>query len=367
LLYRSVDLDTIPGVSSDDSNFMEGSLTRTQKFARELRTTGPYIREVSIRVLKPDLWSRAQDVDRAIVDIFLGATQLEALTIIYDIHDSNLFHLPLLTAVPHLAALKHITLKEAEFPKGAPIPVIRAQDRVMHIGNRFLATLIAHYGQNLRSINLHGSLRISRALFWQLREGTPNLETLHIRKALSLRVNPLFHGPNTWSCARTLKSLTLMNCNIHAEHIATQLALGVFGPLRHLSLYVCGHRTDDQSLRPTVRWKSRPLETFRLHHFIPWEVDALSIICTRLLVATKVEPQHLSDLIRNTKSFPALERIRVSTKWRAGELTDLREAAASRGVEVVPDWDRSEDPLADEFHLIDPCPCFDCRRNILRL
>jgi hypothetical protein len=134
-----------------------------------------------------------------------------------------------------------------------------------------------------------------------------------------------------------------------------------------LFLFCCGHPFDDQSLRTKVKWKGSPLDTFRLHHFIAWEVDTLSIISTRVLVATKVESQHLITVIRNPNSFPGLERIRVSSIWKEDELADLQGAAASRGVKVVPDWYRNEDPLAEEFDLIDPCPCLDCQANKLQL
>jgi len=368
LLYRNVDLNTIPGVSANDCNFLEGSLTRTQKFAYDVQTVGPYVREASIRVLKPGLWSRAEDVDLAIVDFFLGAPQLHTLTINYDIHDfDQSFHSSLLNGIPHLSALKHITLRMAEYPKGAPIPQARLEDYYSNIANRLLTSLITHHGQSLLSINVHGGLRVDQALFKQIRDKTPNLRTFSVLMGLSIELNPLLREPKPWSCVGTLQSLTIMHCTIHAEHLTTQLALGTLGSLQHLSLFCCGDPTDDQSLRPKVKWRGPPLDTFRLHHFIAWEVETLSVISTRLLVATCVEPPHFSTLIRDSNSFPGLERIRVSRKWGAGELVDLQRAAASRGIEVIPDWDRNEDALAEEFRLIGPCPCLDCILNKLRL
>ena len=368
LLYRNIDLNTVPGVSPNDCNFLEGSLTRTQKFVREMQNVGQYIQEASIRVLKPNLWSRAWDVDLALVDLFLGACQLHTLIINYDVHDfSPPFHSTLLNAIPHLNALKHITLKVAKFPKGAPLPVVPIEDRSSHIANRLLASLINHHGQNLLSINIHGGLRIDPTLYTKIRDKAPNLRTFGVLMALNIELNPLLREPKAWSCAGTLQSLTIMHCTIHAEHLATQLALGAYGSLQHLSLFCCGDPSDDQSLRTKIKWKGPPLDTFRLHHFIAWEVDTLSAISTRLLVATGVEPQHFSTAIRDLNSFPGLERIRVSTTWGANELVDLQKAAAWRGVEVTPDWDHSEDPSAVEFGLIGPCPCTDCMLQKLQL
>ena len=368
LLYRSIDLNTIPGVSPNDCKFLAGSLTRTQKFACEVQTVGLYIREASIRVLKPGLWSRAEDVDLAIVDFFSGAPQLHTLTIHYDVHDfDQSFHSSLLNAIPHLVALRNITLKMAEYPKGAPMPQAHLEDYYSNIANRLLTSLIDHHGQNLHSINIYGGLRVNQTLFKQLRDKTPNLRTFCVLMGLNIELNPLLREPKPWSCVGTLRSLTIMHCTIHAEHLATQLALGTFGSLQNLSLFCCGDPTDDQSLRAKVKWKGPPLDSFRLHHFIAWEVDTLSVISTRLLVATSVEPPQFSALIRDSNSFPGVERIRVSSKWGVGELVDLQRAAASRGIEVIPDWDRSEDSLAEEFRLIGPCPCFDCVFNKLRL
>src|SRR5258707_368368 len=112
LIYRNVNLDTIPGVSVNDSSFMEGSITRTQSLSRQVQTVGPYIRHASIRVLKPDFWHRALDVDIAIAGIFSATPQLDSLTIICDHQDCNSsFHSPLLDAIPHLTVLKHLTFR----------------------------------------------------------------------------------------------------------------------------------------------------------------------------------------------------------------------------------------------------------------
>ena len=355
-------------MSPNDCNFVPGSLTRTENFARQVQAVGQYIREASIRVLKPGLWSRAEDVDMAIVDFFLGAPQLRTLTINYDVHDfDQSFHSSLLKAIPHLSALKNVTLKMAEYPKGAPMPQAQLQDYYSNIANRLLTSLINHHGQSLHSINIYGGLRVNQELFNLIRDKTPNLRAFCVLMGLNIELNPILREPKPWSCVGTLRSLTIMHCTIHAEHLATQLALGTFGTLQHLSLFCCGDPSDDQSLRTKVKWKGPMLDTFRLHHFIAWEVDTLSVISTRLLVATSVEPPHFSALIRNSNSFPGVERIRVSSKWGVGELVDLQKAAASRGIEVIPDWDRSEDSLAEEFRLIGPCPCLDCVLNKLRL
>ena len=368
LLYRKIDLNTVPGVSANDRDFMDGSLTRTQKLARQVQIIGPYIREASIRVLKPDLWSRAQDVDTAIVGIFTGSPQLRDLTLIWDLNDIDpSFHSSLVDAVSHLTALTHLTLKEAESLKGVLIHEVQFEDAGSHISNRLLAAIVKHHGRNLRSVKLYGYLTFDSSIFEQFRDETPHLETLDMRMSLSFQFNPLFREPKPWSCAATLQSLSIIQCRVDAEDIATHLAIGTFGSLRRCSVLSCGYSPDGVNPRPTSTWKAQPLETFRLHHFMGWEVDALSIVSTRVLTITQVERQHLTSLIWNPKAFPGVEMIRVSAAWMVEEYLDLLEAATPRGVEVVNDWNRYEDPLADEFGLLDHCQCSDCREGRLRL
>jgi len=367
LLYRSIDLNTIPGVSANDSNFMDGSLTRTQKFALQLQVVGSNIREASIRVLKPDLWSRAQDVDTAIVGIFTGSPRLRDLTLICDLNDTDpSLHSSLVDAVSHLTALTHITMKEAELLKGVPVREVQFEGCGSHISNRLLAAIIKHHGRNLRSVKLYGYLTFDSSIFEQFRDETPHLETLDMRMSLTFQFNPLFREPKPWSCAATLQSLNIIQCRVDAEDIATHLAVGTFGSLRHCSVFSCGYSPDGVNPRPTSAWKGRPLETFRLHHFMGWEVDALSIVSTQVLIATQIERQHFTSLIWNPKAFPGVERIRVSSAWMVDEYLDLLEAAASRGIEVINDWNRYKDPLADEFCLFDRCHCSDCREERLR-
>ena len=368
LLYRKIVLNTVPGVSANDCDFMGGSLTRIQKFACQVQSVGPYIREASIRVLKPDLWSRAQDVDTAIVGIFTGSPQLRDLTLIWDLNDIDpSFHCSLVDAVSHLTALTHITLKEAELLKGVPIRDVQFEDSGSHIANRLLAAIIKHHGQNLRSVKLYGYITFDSLIFEQIRDETPHLETLDMRMSLTFQFNPLFREPKQWSCAARLQSLSIIQCRVDAEDIATHLAIGTFGSLRRCSVFSCGYSPEGATPLRTSTWKGQPLETFRMHHFMGWEVDALSIISTRVLAVTQVDRQHFTSLIWNPKAFPGVERIRVSAAWVAEEYLDLLEAAASRGVEVVSDWNRYEDPLADEFGLLDRCHCSDCRADRLRL
>lgn len=368
LLYQAIDLNTVPGVSANDQDFMDGSLTRIQKFALQLQTVGSHIRKASIRVLKPDLWSRAQDVDTAIVGIFTGSPQLRDLTLICDLNDIDpSLHSSLVGAVSHLTALTHITMKEAELLKGVPIREVQFEDSAAHITNRLLAAIVKHHGRNLRSVKLYGYITFDPLIFEQFRDGTPHLETLDMRMSLSFQFNPLFRQPKPWSCAATLQSLSIIQCRVDAEDIATHLAIGTFGSLRRCSVFSCGYSPDGANSRPTSVWKSQPLEIFRVHHFMGWEVDALSIVSTRVLIATQIERQRFTSLIRNPNSFPGVEQIRVSSAWMGDEYVGLLEAAASRDIEVSNDWDRFEDPLADEFGLLDRCHCSDCREARLRL
>ena len=368
LFYRKIDLNTIPGVSANDCNFMNGSLTRIQRFALQVQIVGSYIRGVSIRVLKPDLWSRAQDVDAAIVGIFTGAPRLRDLTLICDLNDIDpSFHSTLVDAVSHLTALSHLTLKEAEWLKGVPIQEVQFEDSGSHIANRLLAAIIKHHGRKLRSVKLYGYLPFDSLMFEQFRDEVPSLETLDMRMSLTFQFNPLFREPKPWSCAATLQSLSIIQCRVDAEDIATHLATGTFGSLRHCSVFSCGYSPDGASTRPASAWRDQPLEIFRLHHFMGWEVDALSIVSTRVLIVTLVERKHFTNLIWDPKAFPGVGQIRVSAAWMADEYHALLEAAASRDIEVINDWNRYEDPLADDFGLLDCCHCLDCREDRLRL
>ena len=368
LIYRNVSLDTIPGVSVNDSSFMEGSLTRTQRLSHRIHAVGPFIRHASIRVLKPDFWHRALDVDTAIACIFSATPQLESLTIIYDREDCNpSFHSPLLDAVPHLTALKHLTFREDEPPRGVIVPDVPFEECDSHIANRLLAAIIKHHGQGIHTIMLYGRIELDLRLFEQLRSETPNLQTLHIRISLSFRHHSLLGDPQRWSCSRTLQSLTFLQCNFNSGYIATHLALGTFGSLQSCALFSIGYGTAGESIKANATWKGPPLQTFRLDHFMHWELDALSLVSTRVLVVTTIDRAYLTSLVWKPTAFPCVERIRVSTEWEKDELLNLREAAASRGVEVDADWTWREDSLADELGLLGPCSCFGCLKSVVRL
>jgi len=369
LIYRNVNLDTIPGVSVNDSTgFLEGSLTRTQILSHQVQTVGSFIRVASIRILKPEFWHRALDVDAAIAKIISAAPQLDSLTIIYDRQDCNpSFHSPLLDAIPALTAIRHLTFREAETPKGVFVPDVPFEECGLHIANRLLAAIIKYHGQDINSIMLYGRVELDPRLFERLRSETPNLQTLHVRVAFSFHHHSLLGEPQLWSCSRTLRSLTLLQCNFDAAYMATHLALGTLGSLQYCALFSIGYGTADESTKINVGWKGPPLDTFRLDHFMHWELDSLSIVSTRVLVVTTIDRTYLTSLIRKPAVFPRLERIRISNQWEEDELYNLRSAAASRGVEVVADWTWYEDSLADEFDLLGPCSCLGCRGAVVRL
>ena len=295
--------------------------------------------------------------------ILSGTPQLRALTITYDKND--LSHSHLLSITPRLSAVTSITFLEAA--DGMPSPDLAPDECSEHIVHHFLAAMIKHHGRNLRSIRLFGTLKIDQSLFIQLRENTPNLQTLVIRRTLSLELSSLFREPKPWSCAATLQSLILIQCCIPSQYIATQLALGTFGSIRHCSLFACGDPTDNQSLRTTATWRVPPLDTLRIDHFLDWEVDSLSIISTRVLIATRVEREHLICLMWKPSAFPQVAQVRISNEWSVYDLYDLRRAAASRGAEVITDWDKREDPGEGEYMLLGRCPCSTCRQGTVGL
>jgi len=359
----------VPGAFADgfDSD-LERCLTRSQKLSHQIPTVGRLIRDVSIRILEPQLWHRALEMDMATSNILFGTPQLQALTITYGKYDFDAsFHSPLLDVIPRLSTVTSITCREADPRNGGPVSDVIFDDCSKHVVNHFLAAMLTHHGRNLRSIRLLGTLKIDRSLFVQLRDNTPNLQTLGIRRSLSLELSSLLREPKLWSCAATLQTLIMIQCSIHSEYIATQLALGTLGSIRNCSLFACGDSTDNQSLQTTATWKGPPLDTFRVDHFLGWEVNLLSIIATRVLIVTRVERRHLIDLMWKPSAFPQVAQLRISNKWRVEELDDLRRAAASRGAEVVTDWDRHEDPSSGEFMLLEYCPCFACRQGIVGL
>ena len=346
---------------------LERCLARSQNLSHQISTVGRFIREVSIRILPP-FWPHALAMDTAIIDILSGTSQLQTLTITYGKYDFvPSFHSLLLDVIPRLSAMTSITFKEAAPPKFGSNSDVLFENCSKHVVNHLLAAMLTHHGRNLRSIRLFGTLKIDRSLFVQLRDHTPNLRTLGVRRTLSVELGPLFREPKPWSSAATLQTLIVIQCGIHSEYLATQLAHGVFGSLRHCSLFACGDPTDNQSLQTTATWRGPPLETFRMDHFLGWEVDSLSIISTRTLIATRVERRHLINLMWEPSAFPQLAQLRISNKWSVEELDDLRRAAASRGAEVVTDWDRREDPGSGGFMLLEHCPCIACTKGTVGL
>ncbi len=368
LIYRTVNLDVLPGGFPDNfESDLERCFTRSQNLSRQIPAVGHFIQEVSIRIL-PHFWRRASEMDMATRDILSGTSQLQTLTITYGKYDFDAsFHSPLLDVIPHLSAVTSITFREADPPKLGPFSDVVFESCSKHVVGHFLAAMLTHHGRNLRSIQLFGTLKIDRSLFVQLRDHTPNLQTLGIRRTLSLELSPLFREPKLWSCAAILQTLIVIQCGIHSEYIATQLALGMFSSIQHCSLFACGDPTDNQNLQTTATWRGPPLDTFRLDHFLGWEVDSLSIIPTRTLIVTRVERRHLINLMWKPSAFPQVAQLRISNKWSVEELDDLRRAAASRGAEVVTDWDRHEDPGSGEFMLLERCPCVACTKGTVGL
>ena len=364
LIYRTVNL--VPEVNADVFDLKELCFARSRDLSRQIHRVGSLIREVSIQILEPG--HRALEMDIATTGILLGAPQLQTLTITYYKYDfGRPRHSPLLDIIPRLSAVTSITFKEARPLTGPPFPPVTFDNCSIHVVNHFLAAMITHHGRNLRSIQLFGTLKIDQSLFVQLRDHAPNLQTLGMRRSLGLELSPLFREPKPWSCAATLRSLIVIQCGIHSEYLATQLALGTLGSIRHCSLFACGDPTDNQTLQTTAMWRGPPLDTFRVDHFVGWEVDSLSTISTRVLIATRVGRRHLINLMWKPSAFPHVAQLRISNKWSVEELDDLRRAAASRGTEVVTDWDRREDPGAGDFMLLENCPCWACREGTLAL
>lgn len=359
----------MPEVPADIYNSSwERCLARSQTLSHQISRVGSLIRAVSIRILEPEPWDRASEMCTAVTDILLGTPHLQTLTIFYaKYHFAPPFHAPLLHVIPRLSAVTSISFREANSLAGGPPPHVSFDSCSYHIINQFLGSMIKYNGRNLRSIQLFGTLKVDQPLFVQLRDHTPNLQTLGVRRTLGLELSSLFREPKLWSCAATLQSLTVIQCGIHSEYLATQLALGTLGSIRHCSLFACGDPSDIQTLQTTTKWRGPPLDTFRLDHFVDWEVDSLSTISTRVLIATRVERRHLINLLWKPSSFPQVAQVRISNKWSADELDDLRRATASRGAEVVTDWDRREDPGAGDFMLLEYCPCFACRQGMVGL
>jgi len=367
-MYRTVDLDVVSGDSADNfESGLERCLKRSQILFRRIPTVGRLIQEVSIIVL-PQHRYRALEMDVATSGILSGTSQLRTLTLTYSKYDLDApFHSHLLDVIPRLSAVTSITFREADPPKLGSVSDVVFENCSNHVVNHFLTAMVTHHGRNLRSIRLFGTLKIDQSLFVQLRDHTPNLQTLGLRRTLSLELGPLFREPKPWSCAGTLQTLIVVQCGIHSEYLATQLALGIFGSIRHCSLFACGDPTDNQTLQTTATWRGPPLDTFRVDHFLGWEIDSLSIISTRALIATRVERRHLINLMWKPSAFPQIAQLRISNKWSVEELDDLRRAAASRGAEVVTDWDRREDPGSGEFMLLERCPCFACTQGTVGL
>jgi hypothetical protein len=358
----------VPRESDQYDSNLERSLTRSQKLSHQIPIVGRLIQEVSIRIL-PLTWPRAWEMDVATRNILSGTSQLRNLTITYGKYDFDApFHSHLLNVIPRLSAVTSITFREADPPKLVPVSDVLFESCSKHVINHFLAAMLTHHGRNLRSIRLFGTLKIDQSLFVQLRDHTPNLQVLGFRRALSLELGSLFREPKLWSCAAKLQTLIVVQCAIHSEYLATQLALGIFGSIRHCTLVACGDHTDNKSLKTTATWRGPPLDTFLVDHFLGWEMDSLSIISTRTLIATRVERRHLINLMWKPSAFPQIAQVRISNKWRVEELDDLRRAAASRGAEVVTDWDPHEDPGSGEFTLLlDRCPCFACTQGMVAL
>jgi hypothetical protein len=161
--------------------------------------------------------------------------------------------------------------------------------------------------------------------------------------------------PHKWKPYANLTTLNLIDCsNAYAPHIPKLVRL--FDSLRHLLVSTCGYSTDKQAYPDTdwhsttnALWKVRPsLVTFHMEHMLDWEILALGIIPTRILITSNLHTGHLAHAFnQDQRIFPGLQHLSLeplSPDPETGEITDrekehafLEEFCKRRSVELSKD------------------------------
>lgn len=150
-----------------------------------------------------------------------------------------------------------------------------------------------------------------------------SLRSLTIRRALRQYLGRVWDPEERlkWAANPYLTKLQLINCQpAYAPHIPH--VVRHFPALRELMISTCG---DDSDIPPPPLpsgWNTRsdalcktrsPLDSFHIEHMEDWEIKALGVIPTRVLVVTTVKRYHLLSCLKEEPNlFPGITVLRLT-------------------------------------------------------
>jgi hypothetical protein len=235
-------------------------------------------------------------------------TQLEALHILgseYDVHSS-------LTSSHHISST---------------------------LNHRLLNTVFDHHCSRLRSLSLKCLTPLHASTYRKIRDTATHLREIDITRVIDVKLRSVLAEPQRWACAGHLQHIHLAWCEgVHAAIFSNQLAAGVFGHPRTVSLAVCGDDSDQEDLPRAPKWNIPRLELLELHYFAPWEMNYLGQIHTQVARMNQTWQhgcEQLIEALKDAAMFPGVQVLKIADWWEEECIGDLQEACRSRGINAV--------------------------------
>ena len=307
------------------------SVESAQKLAELAPIIGHHLRNLTIEIQVPLRDRSATLYDTACATILKHASHLRSLKLFYA-HDDISSHPILQNALAEVNELEAVELWEGDDAQ----PMTKILTEVSTPRDDILRVILLNHSTSLRSIAIRGRIVLANDLYHSLREKPCKLHTLELRRALS---SDSFAKPGIWSCAPCLRHLQLYLCSPHVAETVTALMRGCLGlQLETVTLWMNGTKSDGTDLRPPANlgWAGATLEKLDLDHFLPWEMECLSPIPTKNLVATRMASAHFIKLMGDG-AFPGLQTLVVSDYWKTSvqyeqDFHNLEETCKMRGV-----------------------------------
>jgi hypothetical protein len=282
-----------------------------------------------------------------------------ALTIIHDREDLA-SHTALQCTVDKFPVLECVTVQEKDYNPGfthLPHPNVDVSATFFH---HFLRAVLNVHANHIRSLHLHTLLPLHPAIYLQIRDDMPNLQSITLAGNIDMELRGQFKEPTPWASGKTgaLKSVVLSRCELHSMYFTRNILSGVYGThLKSVSIISCGTDSEESSALSAFTLIPVSIDDLHLHHPLAWELAAMAFIPVRDMSITRPHPHAFVDLpslleerLPSTDGsfigFNGLKRLRLSAKlaldstWekfdRSAKLAyeELRKRCELRGIEL---------------------------------
>jgi len=260
--------------------------------------------------------------------------------IIYYHQNDYYGHPRLLQAFSNLPHLDSIDTRDALFKADADYGETTQTTVSKTWWNRLVQYFLDNYPSRLRSVRLYGMSPLHLAAFCKIRDRLPALEYLDLTMSIGLDLRDAFAYQTRWKSSLT--RLVLRQCTgVHVTVVANHVASGVFGNLQYLTLSMCGHASDDPDLalppHNDLSWLISTMQRVEIDHADHWRVAALARLHVRELVLSRVPRKTELLVAQRERLFSGLEKLSISPTNESEFLSEMRKAAARRGITVTTD------------------------------